>query len=234
MIVGENSMKKLILLLAIFITACGPSVKENPVVLPGLLPAATATPYIDTTSYPTAQVELAAPNQSASGIEVQMQRASVEGKNVNADVCFTLPDESDWGISSASLTYGGVLVQDYGTTLVSLQEPAAGVPGKRCDTLTFLVPPDADLSNTTIVIDAIAATPREGEYCSVYMPKIQQALQARGIGITLDCVDENGAQTMKIMSFPPDMTQAQAEEIVYSPEFYSVKGPWSFSFNLAQ
>jgi hypothetical protein len=227
-------MKKLILLLAIFITACGPSVKENPVVLPGLLPAATATPYIDTTSYPTAQVELAAPNQSASGIEVQMQRASVEGKNVNADVCFTLPDESDWGISSASLTYGGILVQDYGTTLVSLQEPAAGVPGKRCDTLTFLVPPDADLSNVTIVIDAIAATPREGEYCSVYMPKIQQALQSRGIGITLDCVDENGAQTMKIMSFPPDMTQAQAEEIVYSPEFYSVKGPWSFSFNLAQ
>jgi hypothetical protein len=30
------------------------------------------------------------------------------------------------------------------------------------------------------------------------------------------------------------MTQIQAEEIVYSPDFYSVKGPWSFSFNLAQ
>jgi len=30
------------------------------------------------------------------------------------------------------------------------------------------------------------------------------------------------------------MTQAQAEEIVYSNEFYSVKGPWSFSFNLAK
>ena len=228
-------MKKIILLLAVFITACGPSVKENPaVVLPGLLPAATATPYIDKTSYPTAQVQLAAPNQTANGIEVRMERASVEGKNVNADVCFTLPDTSDWGISSASLTYGGVLVQDYATTLVSLQEPAAGVPGKRCDTLTFLVPPDADLSNTTIVIDAIAATPREGEYCSVYMPKIQEALLARGISITLDCADVSGVQTMKIMSMPPDMTQAQAEEIVYSPDFYSVKGPWSFSFNLAQ
>jgi hypothetical protein len=230
MIVGENPMKKLILLLAVFITACGP--KANPVVLPNLLPA--ATPYIDAASYPTAQVELAAPNQVASGIEVRMERASVEGKNVNADVCFTLPDTSDWGISSASLTYGGVLVQEYGTTLVSLQEPADGVSGLRCDTLTFVVPPDADLSNVTIVIDAIAATPREGEYCSVYMPKIQQALAARGIGITLDCVDVNGLLTMKIMSMPPDMTQAQAEEVVYSDEFYSVKGPWSFSFNLAQ
>jgi hypothetical protein len=225
-------MKKLILLLAVFITACGSSAQQNPVVLPILLPE--ATPYIDAASYPTAQVELAAPNQTASGIDVRMDRASVDGKKVNADVCFTLPDTSDWGISSASLTYSGILVQEYETTLVSLQEPADGVAGMRCDTLTFIVPPDADLSNTTIMIDAIAATPREGEYCSVYMPKIQQALQARGIGIALDCVDVNGVQTMQITSIPSDMTQAQAEEIVYSPEFYSVTGPWSFSFNLAQ
>jgi hypothetical protein len=226
----KNLMKKVILLLAVFMTACSSS-KTPAVVLPNLLPAATA--YIDP-SYPTAQVELAAPNQVASGIEVRMERASVDGKSVNAEVCFTLPDTSDWGISSATLTYGGVLVQEYGTTLVSLQEPADGVPGLRCDTLTFIVPPDADLSNTTIMIDAIAATPRGDEYCSVYMPKIQQALLARGIGIALDCVDVNGVQTMQITSFPAEMTQAQAEEIVYSPEFYSVTGPWSFSFNLAQ
>jgi hypothetical protein len=222
-------MKKMILLLAVFIAACRPSVQGN--VLPIL---AEPTAYIDPVSYPTAQVELAVPNQTASGFEVRMERASVEGKNVNADVCFTLPDTSDWGISSASLTYGGILVQEYGTTLVSLQEPAEGVTGQRCDTLTFIVPPDADLTNVTVMIDAIATTPREGEYCSVYMPKIQQAVLERGLGITLDCVDVNGALTMQILSVPSDMTQAQAEEIVYSDEFYSVKGPWSFSFNLAQ
>jgi hypothetical protein len=204
---------------------------DSGVVLPIL---ATPTAYIDPASYPTAQVELAAPNQTVSGIEVRMDRAWVEGKNVNANVCFTLPDTSDWGILSASLTYGGILVQEYGTTLVSVQEPAEGVTGLRCDTLTFIVPPDADLSNVTVMIDAIGATPREGEYCSVYMPKIQQAMLARGIGITVDCVDVNGALTMQILSIPADMTQAQAEEIVYSDEFYSVRGPWSFSFNLAQ
>jgi hypothetical protein len=219
-------MKKIILLLIVFLTACAPS--QQGVVLPIL---AGPTAYIDPVSYPTAQVALAAPNQTASGIDVRMESATVEGKNVNADVCFTLPDTSDWGISSASLTYGGILVQEYGTTLVSLQEPAEGVAGLRCDTLTFVVPPDADLSNVTVMIDAIAATPREGEYCSVYMPKIQQALASRGIGITLDCPD---GLNMQIMSLPADMTQVQAEEIVYNPEFYSVTGPWSFSFNLAQ
>jgi hypothetical protein len=222
-------MKKILLLLVVFLTAC--SSKESGVVLPILAEPAA---YIDPESYPTAQVELSTPMQVASGIEVRMERASVEGKNVNADLCFTLPDTSDWGVSSASLTYSGILVQEYGTTLVSLQEPSDGIQGLRCDTITFIVPPDADLSNVTIMIDSIAATPREGEYCSVYMPKIQQALLSRGIDISLDCVDVNGVLTMQILGFPSNMTQAQAEEIVYSDEFYSVKGPWSFSFNLAQ
>jgi hypothetical protein len=223
------TMKKIILLLAVLLTACSPA--KQGVVLPILI---GPTAYIDPVSYPTAQVELAVPNQTASGIDVRMERASVEGKNVNADVCFTLPDTSDWGVSSASLTYGGILVEEYGTTLVSLQEPSEGAAGLRCDTLTFLVPPDADLSNVTIMIDAIAATPRDDEYCSVYMPKIQQSLLDRGIGIALDCVNVNDALTMQITSFPAEMTQTQAEEIVYSDEFYSVKGPWSFTFNLAQ
>lgn len=224
-------MKKFILLSVVIITACAPFAQESAVVLPQFL--ATATPYIDP-SYPSAQVELAAPNQSASGIEVRMERASVEGKNVNAEVCFTLPDQSDWSIWSASLNYGGVVLQEYGTTWVSLQEPAEGQAGLRCDTLTFIVSPDADLSNATIVIDSIATTPREGEYCSVYMPKIQQAMHERGVGIVLDCVDVNGLLTMQIISKPPEMTQEQAEQIVYSDEFYTVKGPWSFSFNLSQ
>ncbi len=222
-------MKKIIFLLVVFLTAC--SSAESGVVLPVM---AGPTAYIDPASYPTAQVQLSMPVQLASGIEVRMEHASVDGKNVNADVCFTLPDMSDWGVSSASLTYGGILVQEYGTTLVSTKEPSGGAPGHRCDTLTFIVPPDADLSNVTIMIDAIAATPREGEYCSVYMPKIQQAMLSRGIGITLDCADVNGVLSMQILSIPSDMTQAQAEEIVYSNEFYSVKGPWSFSFNLAE
>jgi len=226
-------MKKisLFLFLTVLLASCASAPAAQGVVLPVL---ATPTAYIDPASYPTAQVQLAAPNQTASGIEVRMDRAWIEGKNVNANVCFTLPDTSDWGISSASLTYSGILVQEYSTTLVSLQEPAEGVQGLRCDTLTFIVPPDADLSNVTVVIDAIGTTPREDEYCSVYLPKIQQALQSRGIGITVDCADVNGVQTMQILSIPADMTQEQAEQIVYSPEFYSVNGPWSFSFNLAQ
>ena len=83
-------------------------------------------------------------------------------------------------------------------------------------------------------MDAIAAIPREGEYCGVYMPKIQQTFQERGLAITLECVDVNGVQTMQITGFPPEMTKEQAEQIVYSDEFYTIKGPWTFAFSLRQ
>jgi len=219
-------MKKLIVLLLIFVTACGSPSPET-VVLPQFLPTATA--FIDA-SYPTAAVQVAS-NQIASGIDVRMERVWMEGKNVNADVCFTLPDAADWSIWSASLNYSGIVLQEYGTTLLSLQE---GNPGLRCDTLTFVVPPDADLTNASIFINSIAAPPQGDDYCSVYMPKIQQSLAERGIGIVLDCVDVNGALTMQILSIPPEMTQQQAEELVYSDEFYTIAGPWSFAFNLSQ
>jgi len=222
-------MKRMVILFALFLMACGSTAPR--VALPEFLPTATA--YIDP-SYPTEQVSIASPNQSASGIDVRMDTVWRDGKNVNANVCFTLPDESDWSIWAASLNYGGNVSQEYGTTLASLQEAVNGLPGQRCDTLTFLVAPDADLSSATITVDAIGSQPRDDEYCSLYMPKIQQALLERGIGIMLECVDVNGVLTMQITSFPPEMTQEQAEQIVFSDEFYTIKGPWSFSFSLTQ
>lgn len=223
-------MKKISTLLVLLLAACAPS-PDSPVVLPNLLPTATA--FIDA-SYPTAQVNVSAPQQTASGIEVRVERAWLEGKNVNADVCYSMPDASDWSIWAASLTYGGIYLQEYGTILVSLQEAADGKPGLRCDTLTFVVAPDADLSNAVMTIDAIGAAPKPEDYCDIYMPKIQQAMLERGTGISLDCVDVNGALTMQIVSKPVEMSQEQAEQIVFSDEFYTVKGPWSFPFNLSQ
>ncbi len=215
--------------LALFLAACGAGVNPPAASAPQ---AVGATAYIDPASYPTAEARVAAPDQSAGGIYVRIESVSVEGKTLNADVCFTLPDSSDWGIESASLTYGGENVREFGSLQIGLQEPTNGGPGLRCDKLTFVIPPDADLSNAAIIIDSIGATPRGDDYCAIYMPKIQQSLLERGIGIALACSDVNGVQTMQIVSFPPEMTREQAEELVYSPDFYSVKGPWVFPFSV--
>lgn len=220
-------MKRIvILIMSILLSACAPSIVSQQDALP--------TAYIDP-SYPTVEAAPLTNIQQTSGIEVRVDRAWRDGKQVNADVCFTLLDASDWSVYGATLQYAGAAVTDFSSTLVSLEEPVEGKSGLRCDTLSFLnIPPDADLSTVSITVDAIAAPPRAEDYCSIYMPKIQQTLTERGIAITLDCMDSNGVQVMQILSKPEAMSQEEAEQIVYSDEFYTVKGPWSFTFNLGQ
>ena len=220
-------MKRYLVLICLVLAACNLS---N---VPPQVPAGP-TAYIDP-SYPTVESAPVTSLQTSSGIDVRADRAWRDGKQVNVDVCFTLLDASDWSIWGASLQYPGGSILDFGTTLLSVQEPTEGQSGQRCDTLSFLnVPPDADLSNMTVTVDAIAAQPRAEDYCTIYMPKIQQALTERGIAIRLNCADVNGVQTMQIASKPDTMSQEEAEQIVFSDEFYSVRGPWSFNFNLGQ
>jgi hypothetical protein len=221
-------MKRTILLLTILLAACSPFVpqqQEQP------LPTAFIDP-----SYPTMESAPLTVMKQSSGLEVSADRAWRDGKQVNVDVCYTLLDNSDWSIWKASLQYAGQAISDFGTTMQSVQEPNGNLPGKRCDTLSFVnVPPDADLTNMAVTIDSIGAPPRTEDYCSIYMPKIQEALNQRGVAITLGCSpDANGNQSMQITGKPDTMSQEEAEQIVYSDEFYTVKGPWSFTFNLGQ
>jgi hypothetical protein len=126
-------------------------------------------------------------------------------------------------------------LNEYGATLLSTQEPTAdGQPGQRCDTLEFYVPPDANLSTVIVSVEALASFPRQEDYCAIYMPKIQQAFNERGVAIVLACNDVNGIATMQIVSKPDTMSQEEAEQLVYSDEFFTIKGPWEFTFNLAQ
>lgn len=219
-------MKRLLILSVIFLAACGSGV----VVPPGSTPTAYIAP-----SYPTVASAPLTTLQQNGGIQVTSDKAWRDGKQVNANVCFTLLDSSDWSVSAATLQYPGGSVTDFASTMLSIQDPVNGQPGQRCDTLSFLnIPPDADLTNVTVTVDAIAAQPRPEDYCTIYMPKIQQDLNDRGIAITLGCADANGAQVMQIVSKPESMSQQEAEQYAFSDEYFTKKGPWSFTFNLGQ
>lgn len=219
-------MKRTLILMALIASACSPLGAPQGLVQEG--PTAQIDP-----SYPTMESAPAAAVQSSSGFNVMANRAWRDGKQVHVEVCFTLPDGSDWSVWGASLHYADVTLFDFSTTLLSIQPPVEGQAGFRCDTLSFQnVPPDADLSSVTISVDAIAAPPRPEEYCTIYMPKIQQTLDERATGILLGCVDSGGVQVMQIVGKPDSMSQEEAEQIVYSDEFYTVRGPWAFTFNL--
>jgi len=217
-------------LLSLITTACGLTAPQpvRPVGIP------LATPMIDTTSYPTLQAPEVNTSQAVSGFSVNLQRAWRDGKQVNADLCFTLPDTSDWTIWAVHLDYAGQTTSEFSSSMLNKQDAANGQPGRRCDEVGFYVPPDANLSSASLTVESLGAPPSAGEYCSFYMSKIQQTLIERGIAITLNCADVNGVATMQIVSKPDSMSDEDAQKIVYSDEFYTVKGPWTFQVSLGQ
>jgi hypothetical protein len=215
-------------------TACSPAV-TTPAVLPTFLSPqqVLATPQINQ-AYPTEQAPQVNSSLTVSGFTVNLQRAWRDGKQVYADVCFTLPDNSDWTIWDAHFDYTGQAVSEFSSAMLSKQAATPSQPGMRCDELGFYIPPDADLSSASLTIQSLGAYPSQEEYCSLYLPKIQQTLKERGIAITLNCSDVNGSMTMQITSKPDNMSQAEAEQMVYSDEFYTVSGPWTFPITLVQ
>jgi hypothetical protein len=211
------------------LTACAP---VAPAGLPTFV-APGATAEINS-AYPTQQAAQQNASQTVGGFAVDLQRAWRDGKQVNAAVCFVLPDASDWTIWNAHFDYSGQSVAEFSTSMVSRKDPNGNQPGQRCDQLSFYVPPDADLSSASLTIDSIGAYPTQDEYCSLYLPKIQQAMADRNTGISVDCSSQNGAMLMQIASKPAGMSQEDAEKAVYSDEFYTVKGPWTFPVTFGQ
>lgn len=221
------------LIAILVLAACGPTA-PNPAVLPTFVPLQTGATAEINQAYPTEQAQQLNTSQTVSGFAVNLQRAWRDGKQVNATVCFTLPDASDWTIWSAHLEYGGQTISEFSSAMLSRQEATGGQPGQRCDQLGFYVPPDADLSSASLTIESLGAYPSQDEYCNLYMPKIQQALNDRGIGITLDCSNKNGTMAMEITGKPASMSKDEAEQLVFSDDYYTVKGPWSFPLTFSQ
>lgn len=205
----------------------GPAIGLPTFVVPG------ATAEINQ-AYPTQQAPELNKSQTVGGFAVSLQRAWREGKQVNAAVCFTLPDASDWTVWNAHFDYAGQSVAEFSSSMLTRKEPDGGQPGERCDQLSFYVPPDADLSSASLTIESIGAYPTQDEYCSLYLPKIQQAMADRGTGVSVNCNDQNGSMVMAITSKPDSMSQEDAEKLVYSEDFYTVKGPWTFAVTFSQ
>jgi hypothetical protein len=216
----------------LFLASCNLSI-ASPASAPESAPA---TPYV-APDYPTLAATPFAekPAQAETGVQMQVLNAKRDGKQVEIEVCFTMPDDSDWTVWQAALQYGDQQITEFGSSLTTLQNATAdGQSAIRCDTLNFYVPPDADLSTATLIVNSVGAYPRPGEYCSKYLNEIQSALEERGTGIMVQCVDQNGTQNLVIASKPDAMSQEDAEQIVYSDDFFTVKGPWTFSFDLGR
>ena len=224
------------LVLLLGVAGCAPLPVPQPVLPTFVLPDGAELGEVPESNeaYPTAQASEAGASQSVSGFSLSLLKAWRDGKQVNAVLCFGLPDSSDWTIWAAHYEYGGTVISEFSSALISKNDAQAGQPAERCDQVSFYVPPDADLSSSSLTVESVGAYPHADEYCALYMPKIQRTLDDRGIGISLDCPEVDGVASMQIASKPAEMSREEAEQLVFSDEFYTVRGPWSFPVTFKQ
>ncbi len=194
--------------------------------------------------------------QVVDGITVSTSNPRIEGDKLSLDVCFTLPDDSNWIIWKASLKTEDTIVSDFAATPIELRLPpvngqqkvitqdALGNPserteavvgdrrGRRCDTLSFQVSGGSNVSTASLTVNSIAAQPAEGQYCA-YLEKVQKQLNARNVSIVISCTEKDGSTNSVVVSKSASMSQADAEQLVYSDEWFTKTGPWVFDLSIS-
>lgn len=188
--------------------------------LPAQTPAASNTPTLF--NFPTPQVDEAVFDISATNFRLDEDQVKI-------DVCFNLPDQQDWMLDRARLQLGALTLDQTGGELLEYEQATSqGKPGRRCDTFYFEAPLNSVVSEAILTIESVSAPPREGQYCEFLLSTVQPFLDQRGAGIKVSCTEQTGYSDAKVISKPDDMTQAEAEQIAFSREYYRVDGPWQF------
>lgn len=200
--------------------------------------------------------------QTVNGVEIRFEGVQHKGETVTVNVCFDLPDDSDWLIWDTTLEVNGkatrwstmgptelrkppmdgmqqVWIFNYeGEDQIYYEEADESQSGYRCEAINF--EGFADLSPSTpatLIIEALEAPPSEGEFCTeAYLEEVQAALDARQTGITVKCTEEEYIGGLEILTKPETISLETAEAYLGSPDFYldlhGIRGPWVFTFDL--
>jgi hypothetical protein len=213
----------------------------------------------DSSSEPVKNIEI---TQRVNNIEITVDHFRREKDQVLLDVCFQLPDNSDWLMWNGLLKYGKEVYEWSGGGPFEIRLPPEngkqrvftfpegggikdtwedavdGQIGRRCETVYFdNIPLAANQTHFTFTIDAIEAAPREGEECTrAYLDKWQTALDARKTGIRIKCIEEEYISGLEIADKPASMSMEDAKTIIHSMDLYldvnGIRGPWIFEFDI--
>jgi hypothetical protein len=200
-------------------------------------------------------------SHSINGVTFTILEFTEWQQYIDIQVCFTIPYGFDWTVHQANLTIDGIDYPLEGSALIELvrfptdgqqmitrreegnfkttylSEAEAQTP-RRCDHLLFDQPP-SPFNSAKLKIESIISPPSEGGVCDPsYLEKVQQVLDARQTGITIDCFihqDNNtsgGISGLIVSNKPESMSEEEAYAILNSNEVQlevnGVQGPWLF------
>lgn len=175
--------------------------------------------------YPT-QAAVVQQTQAAPASAVQVFLRGVErrGKEAFLEVCFIPPDASDWTLGTVHLLIGGMEMPFLGSALTEIVTGPEG--HRRCEMLTFSIPPEMVLSTALLQVDTLQVEPSPEDLCTLYLPKLSPRLEAQGV--RADCVQSPEGWQVRLLSYPSNLSAEQAQALIYDPANFALTGPWTF------
>lgn len=198
----------------------------------------------------------------ANGIEISATNFRIEDKTLKVDICFQKPNNDNWLVFDASIQVGetqipldgGRGIEETNTLnngqryIFTFADQTNGIPGQeqtvmhdglpdyRCDALDFQLDTSLNLSKFNLVIKSLLLDRNEGEECTTYRDKVQSILDAKKLGIRLDCVMQEYGSFQSIAEKPASMSQEEAEQFVREAfrEAFTLTGPWIFAAEIKQ
>lgn len=168
-----------------------------------------------------------------SDIKMSVIDMHQEGKYFQVDVCHSLPDDRDWGLTSrpddAVLTVEGQPYAIWEEGLLDLKFNSDGVAHEKCHYLLFPVKVKNG-ANLALTLKKIYVSEPEKVDC----PSLQKQLDERNSNIEVVCPTEPGVGGFGITAKPESMDTTTALEYAQDILTDARKGPWIFRFKFSQ
>ncbi len=167
------------------------------------------------------------------GITMSMAGAHQEGEYFEVDVCFSLPDNRDWLLTSrpddAVLNVNG---QEYAISeegVLDLRFASDGAATEKCQYLLFPVAVE-DGANLILFLKKIYVSEPDQVDC----PALQKQLDARKSNIKVTCPTESNVGGFGVAQKPASMDNETAHEFALDILTDARRAPWVFHFKFAQ
>lgn len=169
--------------------------------------------------------------QLVNGIEIEIINQQVQDNFLLVDVCFQLPSDSDWLLSTypddVILTVGNETIPHSGFGEIDTKTNASGNK-TRCDRVTFQISGQEDLSKFVITINHLVTSIPENPDCD----KAQAKLDKKNTGIKIKCSKTDSSFSYEVTQKPGNMSSYETQRPIESAFSETFDGPWAFEIGV--
>lgn len=167
------------------------------------------------------------------GITMSVAGAHQEGEYFQVDVCFSLPDDRDWLLTSrpedAVLNVDGQTYNTREEGVLDIKFASDGMGAEKCQYLLFPVEVKSE-ANLVLFLKKLYVSEPEKVDCQA----LQEQLDVRNSNIKVACPAESNVGGFNVIQSPASIDYEAAREFAHDILTDARRAPWVFHFTYTQ